>query len=464
MRYDIVNFTDFDLDQFFGTSDDTSLLMTLIWILPVIIFVFYGQRIQLQITSGEIKKSIKKLGIYKDESRHELLKYIQNNYSGGRNNNNNNDQSFVSEVGSGDSDNNNNDVSGINTRQDKNTVFGDATNVTAAKAETTSLNTSKSTLGTNTTTSQNSSSQDLLITQQVDQLLDYFTIPPVDLDPNGIIPKIKRVIRDREDYTRANIARILVDVKERGELDKIQTLLEIATSLRLLYKIINHLFLTAKKQNNYPLILPLQMMLPFVMEEASALRGAISAFENNQPIGDSIGPIVVGKMMLGAPKKEIAFETVMGSTTYRDNKTLLLVKARGPSSTVGRPADGLKRILEGGGNGGDKTIIDAIVMVDAALKFEGEDSASISQGFGAAIGGVQTERFEIEQMALEHNIPIFSIVIKQSVREAITLMTWDIAQQADEARRRVYQIIDNDTKPGDTILVIGVGNTVGVPQ
>ena len=60
-------------------------------------------------------------------------------------------------------------------------------------------------------------------------------------------------------------------------------------------------------------------------------------------------------------------------------------------------------------------------MIDAALKMEGEDSATVSQGFGAAIGGIGTDRFQIEEVATKHNIPVFAIVIKQSVKEAITL-------------------------------------------
>ena len=47
-------------------SDDTNPLMMLIWILPIILFVFYGQRIQLYITSGEIKKGIKKLDSFRE--------------------------------------------------------------------------------------------------------------------------------------------------------------------------------------------------------------------------------------------------------------------------------------------------------------------------------------------------------------------------------------------------------------
>ena len=72
----LVNFTNFDFDQLFAMSDDTNPIMMLIWIIPIILFVFYGQRIQLYITSSEIKKGIKKLDGFKDESRKELIDYI----------------------------------------------------------------------------------------------------------------------------------------------------------------------------------------------------------------------------------------------------------------------------------------------------------------------------------------------------------------------------------------------------
>jgi len=87
------------------------------------------------------------------------------------------------------------------------------------------------------------------------------------------------------------------------EITKVQNLLEIVTTLQLLHRIVRHFFLTAKKQNNYPLILPLQMMLPFIMEQAEALKDAVPAFKQGQPIGDGIGPLVVGKMMLNTKKQ-----------------------------------------------------------------------------------------------------------------------------------------------------------------
>ena len=66
-----MNFTAFE--QMFSMSDDTDPLMMLVWVIPIIIFVFYGQQIQLIVTSGEIKKAIKKLDKFRSDSKKELL-------------------------------------------------------------------------------------------------------------------------------------------------------------------------------------------------------------------------------------------------------------------------------------------------------------------------------------------------------------------------------------------------------
>ena len=374
----LLNFTNFDVDQLFAMNDDTNPIMMLIWIIPIIIFVFYGQRIQLYITSGEIKKGIKKLDSYSTESRDQLLKYVKTNFE---------------------------------TKPDLNS--------------------------------------------KIDRFLDFFTIMPVDMDPNGIVEKVRHTVRSREDYTRQHVKSLSPNMSEL-EVSKVQTLLEIASSLQMIHKIINHMFLTAKKQNNYPLILPLQMLLPFIMEQAEAMKKAIPAFKNEQPVGDGIGPMVVGKMMLDTEKEMIAFQTVLSRTSF-EKRNLLLLKAEGPASTVGRPGDALENIVS-------KNNLDAIIMIDAALKMEGEDSATVAHGFGAAIGGIGTEKFQIEEIATKNNIPVFSIVIKQSVLEAITLMTRDIANQADSVRSQVHDLILENTLENQTVLVIGVGNTVGVPQ
>ena len=366
------------LDEFFGTGGDSNPFMMLIWFLPIILFVFYGQRIQLIITSRDIKKDMAKLEQFRNDSRNELIDYVKQKLS----------------------------------------PNGDPT-------------------------------------QKLDRFFDYFTIMPVDIDPNGIIPKIHHLVRSREDTTRRQVKSMFSEINTL-EVTKVQNLLEIVTTLQLLHKVVRHLFLTAKKQNNYPLILPLQMLLPFIMEQAEALKDAIPAFKKGQPIGDGIGPLVVGGMMLDTKKQNAEFETVYSESEF-DGRKLILLKAEGPYATVGRPGEATESIVE-------KLKPDVIIMIDAALKLEGEDSGSVAQGFGAAIGGIGIDRFKIEAIATKYDIPIFAIVVRQSVKEAITLMTKEISDQAENVKSQVYEMITDNSNPNQTVLVIGVGNTLGVAQ
>jgi len=374
-----VDFSSLDvLDEFFGMGDDSNPFMMLIWILPIILFVFYGQRIQLIITSREIKKSMAELEQFRNESRDDLIDYVKQ----------------------------------------KLTPNDDPT-------------------------------------KKLDRFFDYFTIMPVDIDPNGIIPKIHNLVRSREDTTRKQIKSMFSEI-DTLEITKVQNLLEIVTTLQLLHKVVRHLFLTAKKQNNYPLILPLQMLLPFIMEQAEALKDAVPAFKKGQPIGDGIGPLVVGEMMLGTKKEKAEFETVYSESEF-DGRKLILLKAEGPYATVGRPGEATESLVE-------KLKPNAIIMIDAALKLEGEDTGDVAQGFGAAIGGIGTDRFKIEEVATKYNIPVFAIVVRQSVKDAITLMKKEISDQAENVRNQVYEMITDNSNPNDTVLVIGVGNTLGVAQ
>ncbi|MDE1763235.1 MAG: DUF1512 domain-containing protein [Thaumarchaeota archaeon] len=352
--------------------------MWLVWIVPIFVFMLYGQKIQLQVTSSEINKSLEKLKLYRDDTRKELADYIK----------------------------------------------------TTIKP-----------------------SWD--IPSRLDRYFEYFTIMPVDMDPNGLVPKIMHMMKSREDFTKTQVKAFAPELSTL-EASKIMNILEVATTIHLLYKSVRHMFLTAKKQNNFPLILPLQMMIPFIMEEADALKTAVSAFKQGQPIGDGIGPMIVGKMMLGTEKTQAAQETVWSEKDYEGRK-LLLLKAEGPAGTVGKPGEAAEKIIS------EKKPV-AIIMVDAALKLEGEETGSIAQGFGAAIGGIGTEKFQIEEVATKHGIPIYAIVVKQSIKEAITLMKKEIADAAEKTTSQIYDIIKETTKVGQAVLLIGVGNTIGVSQ
>src|SRR5437660_10923546 len=166
--------------------------------------------------------------------------------------------------------------------------------------------------------------------------------------------------------------------------------------------------------------------------------------------------MIIGKMMLRTEKKTAAFETVWSENEFEGRK-LYLMKAEGPAATVGRPGDALERIIS-------ESKPDVIAMVDAALKLEGEDSGTVSQGLGAAIGGIGTDRYQLEEDATKHKLPIYAIVIKQSIKEAITLMKKEIAHSAEKVKSQIYDIVRENTKAGQSALVIGVGNTVGVSQ
>ena len=160
--------------------------------------------------------------------------------------------------------------------------------------------------------------------------------------------------------------------------------------------------------------------------------------------------------MLDTKKQKVEFETVYSESKF-DGRKLILLKAEGPFATVGRPAEAAEFLVE-------KCKPNIIVMIDAALKLEGEDSGSVARGFGAAIGGIGIDRFKIEAIATKYDIPIFAIVVRQSVKEAITLMTKEISDQAENVKSQVYEMITDNSNPNQTVLVIGVGNTLGVAQ
>jgi hypothetical protein len=126
---------------------------------------------------------------------------------------------------------------------------------------------------------------------------------------------------------------------------------------------------------------------------------------------------------------------------------------------VGEPHVGLKRLVE------EMSVpLNLIVMVDAAQKFEGEQSGEIAQGVGAAIGGLGVEKFDIEEISARHHIPVYAVLIKQGDVETLTAMRKELADAVDKSVTMVRHIIDDRTKEGDKILVAGIGNTLGIGQ
>jgi hypothetical protein len=280
---------------------------------------------------------------------------------------------------------------------------------------------------------------------------------PVDLDPTGIVRKLDRLMRTRDERLRAEIKKLCAGASDL-EVSKVENILEAATALNMIYKIVRHFYLMGKRTTSMFVLVQLQMVMPLLLEEAEALQKAIGAFKRGLPIGDGIGPMVVGKMMLGKEKKLAASETVFSEEQYKGRK-LYLLKAEGPAGTVGRPGEAITRLAK------DLRIkFDAIIMIDAALKLEGERTGDVAEGIGAAIGGIGVEKYQIEDVATQLDIPVYAVIVKQSVQDAITVMRKEIADAFEKVTNTVHSVIDDKTSEGQSIMIIGVGNTMGVGQ
>jgi hypothetical protein len=160
-------------------------------------------------------------------------------------------------------------------------------------------------------------------------------------------------------------------------------------------------------------------------------------------------------MAEGAQPREIEQDTIVYETGL-DGRNLLLVRAKGPGGSVGKPGLAVEKLIE-------QNSPSLVVTVDAALKFEGEPSGEVAEGVGAAIGGPGVDRYHIEQSASRRHIPMIAIVVKMSNKEAISAMTQQVRLAVDEAIRRVKNTIQASSKSGDTVIVAGIGNTMGIP-
>ncbi len=294
-------------------------------------------------------------------------------------------------------------------------------------------------------------------TARIDQFLEYFTIMPVDLDPNGIVRKIEHLVNVRNERVRNEVAS-LSSVADPIQTTVAENVIEVSSSLNFLFKVIRHYYLLGKRTKSFFILVQVQMVMPIIMEMADALMSALGALKSLQPLGDGIGPMVVGRLMVGQKKVAIAKDTVMSQSEY-NGRYLYLLKAEGPGGNVGEVGTAIDKIVQD-----MKVQPSAVVMIDAALKLEGEKTGEVAEGIGAAIGGIGVDRFKIEEVASKNNIPLYAIVIKQSISDAISTMKKDIAESADKVLNLVHRVIDEKTKPGETLIIVGVGNSLGVSQ
>ncbi len=294
-------------------------------------------------------------------------------------------------------------------------------------------------------------------TPRIDEFLERFLIEPERMDPAGIVWKFDHLL-DVRDLSMKDEVRRIAPKADEVNINNLENLLEAALDLNYIYRVIRHYYLLGKKTNAYILVAQLHMILPLIMEIAYAYDGAVQAFAQGQPIGDGAGPLLACKLLMGKEVKKIEKDMVYGETQIEGRRVIVL-KAEGPGGNVGKPGEAIEKLI---GVYGYKPSM--IIMVDAAQKFEGEETGGISEGVGAAIGGIGIEKFKIEEVAHKHKIPLYAVIIKESLREAIAPMKKEIYEGVEKALEHVKRLIREKSKEGDTIIVTGVGNTIGIAQ
>jgi hypothetical protein len=142
-----------------------------------------------------------------------------------------------------------------------------------------------------------------------------------------------------------------------------------------------------------------------------------------------------------------------------EGRTAFVIKAEGPGGNVGKPGDAIKTIIEE-----NEGKIATVIMIDAAMKLEGEAVGEVAEGVGAAIGGPGVDQFKIEESLLKYRIPINAVIIREDIGDAVSPMRKEVFEAADKVIERVKQVILERTKEGDKVVIVGVGNTMGISQ
>jgi len=289
------------------------------------------------------------------------------------------------------------------------------------------------------------------VKKKLEAFLNFFVITPVSLDPFGIIKKLEHLLELEEDkfiYFVEKVGKNLSDEEKWNVISSLGAEIGIYQMLKL----IKHYIKIIQKTNAYQLGLILQMQLPLIERYCKSLFKAIEALSEGYPIGDGAGPLTVSYFITKRPKE---IDNMVYSEEKIFGKRVIVLKAKGPGARIGKigkVADILVR----------KYKVKKIITVDAAIKLESENTGEVAEGIGVAIGGIGVEKARIEDLATKRKIVLDSYVIRMSNEEALLPMKEEILKGVENC----VKLIENNIKESkeSVILLIGVGNTCGIPN
>lgn len=294
-------------------------------------------------------------------------------------------------------------------------------------------------------------------TVMIEEFLEHRVYPPVDLDPAGIVWKLEHVLDVRDVRFKEDV-KLMAPEADETQIFNLEMMLGCAAALNIIYKIIRHYYLLGKKTMSLYSIMQVQMILPMLLIEAKAYASALKAISQGQPIGDGVGALVAAKLMHGYEQREIAKDTIVAKVPIED-RTAYVIKAVGPGANVGKPGEAIKRVLEE-----NEGKISTIIMVDASQKLEGEKRGDVYGGVGVIIGGIGVEKFKADESVLKHKVPVNAVYVREDMGDAISAMRKEIIDSVDPAIEKVKRLILERTNAKDSIMIVGVGNSVGIGQ
>ena len=302
------------------------------------------------------------------------------------------------------------------------------------------------------------------IKQFIQKMLEFFVISPSPIDP-PLYNKIHFLSAEREKRYR-NLIENFISIKSKEKIATITSLLQATTEIDILYKKVNHNLLVGKQTKSYWFLLQSAAEITQIMLNAHAYRAALDSFLLKRPIGDSIGPMVVADFthsyQENANVTSLDHGYCQSIVNYRERECICL-RAKGPECVVGNPGDALEKILS------TNPDVKIIITIDAMSKLKGEKTGTVAQGLGVAAGGGNSEnsieKYKIENLAYNHNpiIPVEAIICREALEEAVLPMNEEISESVPKIIRILKEIIRNQTSIHDKVIIIGIGNAIGIP-
>ncbi|MBN2331261.1 MAG: DUF1512 domain-containing protein [Candidatus Aenigmarchaeota archaeon] len=291
-----------------------------------------------------------------------------------------------------------------------------------------------------------------VVKDSVNRFFEFFVIEPVSLDPYGIIKKVDHLVKNEKARFRYFTEQVAPHMNEERKAN-IQMGFAGGIQLHMIAKIVRHYVEMIKKTKSYQIAMIIQMQLPLIERIAKAMYEGTKSLARGEPIGDGIGPWIVANLSGDARQSEIE-EGIILSKVDLEGRHAFLLRARGPGGRIGYPGKAVERVMK-------KHKIARIITIDAAAKLEGEETGSIAEGVGVAMGGPGVERSYIENAALTKDLPMDSIVVKMSAEEAIQPMRKKMIESLPLVKESIKRSLSM-AKKGDSVIIVGVGNTSGI--